>query len=296
MYDSRSDHPRGPKTRYGKSKHGSSHPDRAYERYYGDQEGRAVYPKPDLSVRESIADQGEFDAPAPIAGLKMLRLAEWEQALLMDGYGGVTAEQYHEEQGLMEATILRNDCRAFDVDMPEGMAWSSAVVAEVEDRICEAREAAYSRHVEDEDEDEDDYEPESAWLAATPTEFFEAMGDAWVIEGPTVHDEPRKGDHYVRLHELAREVGVESKHLIEYLRLEGEYVANHMSMVANPVAAIVRRQAEGLRVKYGERKQAVAVVSPWGTAITPPNRVRPGVPLPGQRLAPRPGRNPFATL
>lgn len=94
------------------------------------------------------------------------------------------------------------------------------------------------------DEDADlDYDP---WIPYMTTEQFTAeVGfDGWHVTGPkpartwwSAPDPLAKSQQYVRVWEIARQAGLESKDVITLLTNNGEYVRNHMSMVAKPVAA-----------------------------------------------------------
>lgn len=145
---------------------------------------------------------------------------------------------------------------------PKGSVWTTehdsvwAGDVDYEDEVGEP--APYERV---DDEDDEDYEPESTFLTATPEEFFDAVGDAWVFEGPAapadwMHHKPARGGHYVRVHQLAREVGIEARDLVTFLRSTGEYVRGHQSWIAEPVAERMRAKASGLQCAFGLRKDA----------------------------------------
>lgn len=143
----------------------------------------------------------------------------------------------------------------------------------------------------DEEQDLDSEEHPSAWLTIAPAEFFDAVGNAFVIEGPSLSPEPIRTNH-VRVHELARRAGVPSKALVDFLRTEGEYVRCAQSFVTQPVVDKVLRM-EGLVDALGARKVSPSFASDEAIRslrerLTQPRNLRPG--------APRPGNNPFNRL
>lgn len=105
----------------------------------------------------------------------------------------------------------------------------------------------------DHDEEDLDSEDPSAWLAIPSAEFFDAVGNAFVIEGPTIQPEPIRAGHYRRVWELARETGVPSKALVDFLRVGGEYVKTHQSYVAEPVCERILSNSGALRIALGTR-------------------------------------------
>lgn len=292
MYDSRSDHPRGWRTRAGKSKHGSSHPRRAEARYYGPDFhwGRAV---PDLTMpqRVDLADRAYdgTDAYEDVPGLKRLGAIEWDQRF-DDWFDD--SDNWHDEPERLA------DWERDLLDLPEHTVWQTQ----------SGHDMAWAEIVTHGYESEDEYveefleesadAPDTHWLAGDPRDFFQSVGDAWVIEGPSVtKPEPLRAGHYVRVYELAREVGIESKDLIRHLRLSGEYVKAHTSYVALPVADRVKAIADVLVDTYGARKAErpdpiarmrvlLAEEARHARAKTQRPVLRPG--------APRPGNNPFS--
>lgn len=140
-------------------------------------------------------------------------------------------------------------------------------------------------------EDVDDFE--DVWLTVSPREFFDAVGDAWVVEGPTVtRPESMRQGHYLRVWELAREVGIHSKDLIDHLRKSGEWVKSHQSYVAMPVVDQVRRDHGVLVSLYGPAtRMAPDTIDMLRERLTNRDSRVPGAPRPG---APRGvGDNPF---
>lgn len=154
-----------------------------------------------------------------------------------------------EEEGNVAIANLRRDVAEWELDdqfdLPENVAWSSVLSEEVlaldEEVSAERMRLEAQRHQERDDEDlADDYRGASTWLAGTLDDLVDAVGDGFTIEGPSVHQPSLKTSGNVRVHELARECGVPSAAMIRHLRLNGEYVANNLSYVANPVADDVR--------------------------------------------------------
>lgn len=173
------------------------------------------------------------------------------------------------------------------------------------------------------EQDEEDFWPEqdeTPWFAMPLDQFFEDMHGFWHVEGPSMtRPEPTREGHYVRVWQLAEDLCVESKHVIEVLRLAGEYVKSHQSYVAKPVADAVMLGREWIVAKYGEREDPKVDVTttlrylllqedqrakagrpgpnPFTTIPRPGNRpavgaFAPARPRPGM---PRPGNNPFIT-
>lgn len=209
----------------------------------------------------------------------------------------------------------------FEVDRVERLADWERELLDIPADVLWRTEGAGLNHVwapEPEDDDPTDVhwddpatcddEGEGAqWLTGDPHHFFDAVGDAWVIEGPsTVSAEPQREGHYVRVWQLARDLNVESKHVVEVLRTAGEYVRGHQSWIAAPVAEAVMQGREWIVDQYGQRpapkpdplaklRALMAVPSMWEepAKVTRPTRgvfaPRPA-PRPG---APRSGSSPF---
>ena len=252
----------------------------------------------DLSEREAIVDQiDEGDTPIDLPGLKRVGKIEYDRwmrewsRLYCDS--GDAYDEFVDDEHMAEWEVAL-------LDGPEGACWTTKSVQPSEREYIEADPDF------DEDEwDDDTWEGRTTFLPLMSiNEAYDAFGGDFTIEGPNAERvEPLKGEHYIRVHELAAEVGIESRDLIRYLRLEGEYVTNHMSMVANPVADIVRRQADGLVERFGARPAIeisgldalrMALLNPSAPARLSPScqtHSVAGMTRPG---APRPG-NPFAT-
>lgn len=203
MYDSRSSHPRN-----------GTHHIRAWrkEDYY------MLPVRPTLTkqqaIREQITDLLRLDQPLSAApGLK--RLGWWRQ----------------EVEAKRGADKLCGGC---------------SLVLQAQNEEDEAWERAWW---EDEEAFEDEtWEGATTWLPlVTIAEACQAMTDGFHITGPaapkpwTPEHEPHRKEHYCRVYEIARATNLTSKPLtskevIRELRLAGEYVATHLSLVARPVA------------------------------------------------------------
>lgn len=275
MYDSRSDHPRG-----------GTHWPRAWREYgKGDyidwgtpRQRRLATPEAErVAIAEGLDELA--DEPVDLPGLKRLGPLAW-------------ANRW-----------ARHDMDSWDdLDEPERMAaWEIELLGGPEGTVWME---AFGITPESEAEPEPDLDPTdaAAWLTTPPREFFAAMGDAWVIEGPsTTRPEPTREGHYVRVCDMAREVGIDSKHMVEHLRLSGEYVRNHLSWVALPVAQRVydeERATGALVARYGRRKateadhyddlrrlrRLLSEPTPWSRpakSIRSNNPIRPSAPRPG---------------
>jgi len=158
------------------------------------------------------------------------RMAEWEMAL-------ISGLDFPEPP---EGTVWSVTTRYGDVDTDP---W--AVMAGTPD-LWEATTT---------DEDLDSAEHPSAWLAVPPSEFFDAVGSAYVIEGPSGRDRSSgKAGAYMRAHELALLVGIDTARMIEHLReVEGEWVQSATAYVALPVCQRMIDLTADLRAEYGER-------------------------------------------
>lgn len=248
MYDSRSSHPRVPAYCRG------SHPKRAESR---DFDGQGVFRHPyptkqqviEEGIEEAIEEQllADLDGGAPaidVPGLKRLTraqrlehakdasgLAAWEIELLFEEPEEVLDHLAHDPQDALHTHWCAECCEEY------------------------AREAYPEfEHEPEYDEDADlDYEP---WLPVMSiSDAYQELGDGFTIEGPSRPWKEVKSEHYVRVYELAREVGIEAKHLVADLRLNGEYVHSHMSLVAVPVADYLVDIREVLIESYGPREE-----------------------------------------
>lgn len=102
------------------------------------------------------------------------------------------------------------------------------------------------------DDDDLDGADWCAWLTVPAAQFFDAVGDAWVIEGAKPPQSSVRASGYVRVHELASRIGIETKHMVEYLRAGGEYVASGSAYVAKPTAEAIAEVGSALVDRYGE--------------------------------------------
>ena len=110
------------------------------------------------------------------------------------------------------------------------------------------------------DDDEDWPTDWTAWLTTPPQEFFDAVGNAYVLEGPDGSRDRTSGkaDGYLRAYELARLVGINTAHMVEYLRdVHGEWVAGPTAYVALPVCERMVSLADDLQAEYGRRDMPV---------------------------------------
>jgi len=241
-------------------------------------------PEPERMVGDGLSAAGQIDwwkrQPEPDERYEE-PLADWERELL--GWSEpVQSEPEWEPLADWERELLNgepeyscsdhHDCSPFRLD-------------------CEQYEEP-----EQEDWPEDEFDRH--WLATPTSEFFDALGDAWVIEGPNpVRPEPLREGNYVRVWQLAEDLCVESKHVVEVLRLAGEYVKTHQSWVARPVAEAVMLGREWIVAKYGEREDRAPgntlrmLLLQEGQRAKAP-RPEP-IPVPDAGMGPRPGRNPF---
>lgn len=318
MYDSRSDHPRGPETRWGKSKHGSSHPERNALR---NNHGRAVFRRPDMDEIDALVDQTLGDLPdwSDTPGLKRMATNPYRWVLVCEGHGlalwecellrEIPCEETRWERA--RSVVDWDDDEDWDAAEPDEMlaGWEAECAGLPKEtrwsddgkQASVMPDAWASRVTED-----DDYWPDSdddGWLTTSPREFFDAVGEAWVIEGPCVtHSEPTRAGHYMRAWELAREVGIETRDLLTFLAKFGEFVKCAQSWVAMPVCKRVMTEADTLVAGYGARKvkQADPIDTLRQRLLGPRPTRRPGAPRlsdpprpmirPG---VPRPGNNPF---
>lgn len=116
----------------------------------------------------------------------------------------------------------------------------------------------------------DDEEP-TDWTPWLPTlsydEACEELNYGFTIEGPSPSTEPLKRDAYVRVYELARQLEVDSKPLVAYLRGIGEYVLSHQSWVALPVARRLSLDEEAV-ASLGERTTESTPAQRWEAILT----------------------------
>lgn len=75
-------------------------------------------------------------------------------------------------------------------------------------------------------------------------------GDGFLIEGPRMVVEPKRAND-MRAWQLAQGAGVPTKALIDFLRINGEYVKHPQSFVAMPVCERVLAKAAVLRMALG---------------------------------------------
>lgn len=133
----------------------------------------------------------------------------------------------------------------------EPVAWSSEIDGEhrfdnASAHLLECVECDnISREVEQDDEREDEFDflfGESGFLPTMSlAEVYHHLGDGgWHIESQGGVRTPVGTGAYLRVYDLARELGYTSKEMVERLRLMGEYVATASSIVAMPVADFCR--------------------------------------------------------
>jgi len=276
MYDSRTDHPRVSGT------HRVGHKYRSW-RELG---------KGDL-----------IDYGTPRA--RRLATPEAKRAAIAEGLDEVVVAQYTYEAAVREAcddlrwvedeaTIGFEPERMDDWEVtllstmgepPEGVVWMSS------------RDAHWSEPDPLDDDEDLDGTDWTTWLTTSPREFFDAVGDGWVFDGPNPCADRTSGKAggYMRVHELARKVGINTADMVAALRTDGEYVTNGLSYVALPTAdAILAHNVDVLRDTYGSRTTpqtwAERMAALHQRLDAPAKVTRPYSPRPG---APRPGRNPF---
>lgn len=221
MYDSRSDHP-----------HKGVHFERAWRKEdYRDILPRRLRRDAQDAITDSLAEAEVVDlTTSPYddhLGLKRIGPAAWE-AWHEDGY-----EMYLERD--WEAL------EAHEHDHIEPLAdWE--------------RELLGGDPEPEEDEDEEDLDTD--WTPWMPTlsvkQAYDQMGDGWHVEGAMPVSRNMGG--YIRVHELAFQIGVSSKSLLAFLRTTNEYVSNHLSYLALPVADRIRAEADDLIEEYGPRE------------------------------------------
>lgn len=146
-------------------------------------------------------------------------LADWERELLgLDDEGNYSSE--------------RADAYDGGVDLDE------------DDRVDEACD----------DYDLDDLANGSNWMeACTLSEVAQAMPEGFSVIEVTRDRTSGKAAGNYRVYELARKMGIDSKHLVWALRLDGEWVRSHMSYVADPVADLYFEYRGWFQEKFGQR-------------------------------------------
>lgn len=106
------------------------------------------------------------------------------------------------------------------------------------------------------------------------TECLDEMSFGFTVHSGVTHrvQEPHVAG-YIRVHELAKQVGITNDALVRHLRLSGEYVSTASSNVAVAVAERVLVNAEVLVAVYGARpapqRDAVALLRERLTPINP---------------------------
>jgi len=280
VYDSRSSHP-----------HKGAHPIRCWTHEDGwfKPQGERTLTKQG-AIQEQLIALLDEDMPAQVPGLKRLRnqgygylvcerhaiqthgMARWEAELLQictewcqyvwtRSQGLSEAEVKAEEEaeieaaGLLEASMI--DLEVGDTGLPDGTVWSDKSAATFWGDVAVERERLETEERAQylDEEEADDFE--DCWLPVlTMSEAYHELGDGFTIEGPSVtRSEPLKGEHYIRAYELARMIGIEATDLVRHLRLCGEYVKNHMSLVPRPWIEDVEIIRDALIEQYGPRKE-----------------------------------------
>ena len=84
-----------------------------------------------------------------------------------------------------------------------------------------------------------------------------------------------------RVHELAKEFGVESKFVLEKLKEMGEFVKSASSTVEPPVEMRIKKQ-------YGDELKAAAASAPAADSATEAPAEKPAAKKPGPRPGPKP--------
>lgn len=105
--------------------------------------------------------------------------------------------------------------------------------------------------VEQDDEPDLDETYPGQWLVGDVDEAFPDGG--YVITGPSPSRRSVRASGYIRVYELAREVGINTTHMITALRSHGEYVNSGFAYVALPVCDRVREVGPYLVQSYGPR-------------------------------------------
>lgn len=179
-----------------------------------------------LSTRDAI-DEGLADAlvHAPVD--------------LDESYAQV--DDYYEPMAEWEITLLT----------PVGMEEPPAETAWVSTTAYDPW-ASYEPVLEQDDTLDEDDEPTDwwPWLTGNVREVFPDGG--YVIEGPGIRTSVRTTG-YLRVHELAAEVGIRAGHMVEHLCMTGEFVAGTGAYVALPVCDRTLAEAGDLRRIYGLR-------------------------------------------
>lgn len=169
-------------------------------------------------------------------------LAEWEFNLL---YGATHLsyadylDSWHDERAEAESAYQEAIDEFWD---EEHDRWDLDDIDDIEEydgpmSYSTAVGAGFDPLIVEDDEGDVDY----AWLPLmTVRDAYDVFGDAFLIEGPKAPATWTWGKRYTRegyyrVWELAKEIGVTSKDLVRWLRLNGEYVKTHQSIVAEAV-------------------------------------------------------------
>ncbi|NUS01995.1 MAG: hypothetical protein HOV97_05460 [Nonomuraea sp.] len=138
------------------------------------------------------------------------------------------------------------------------LAWSSDV-EDVEARAWEAQRALERYQEREREEEAWDDVPETFLAPVSPRELRDLFPDGgFTIEGPSRDRTSGKADGYLRAYELARLVGINTAHMVEYLRdVHGEWVAGPTAYVALPVCERMVSLADDLQAEYGRRDTPV---------------------------------------
>lgn len=189
-----------------------------------------------VATREVI-DEGLAEYHAP------LDLGETYVRECSDGFD----DQWHDGDDLRMADWEIALLTGIDQEEVADVVWTS-----LESEVIDLHERTVLVEV-DEDEGYDEHYAGS-WLTGTIAEAF--PDGAFTIEGPATQRDRSSGkaDAHMRVYELAREVGIETRHMVEFLRVvEGEWVAGQTAYVALPVCERMLDLADDLRAEYGQR-------------------------------------------
>ncbi|NUO89706.1 MAG: translation initiation factor IF-2, partial [Dermatophilaceae bacterium] len=93
----------------------------------------------------------------------------------------------------------------------------------------------------------------------------------------------------VRVYELAKELGVESKTLLAHLKSQGEFVRSASSTIEPPVVRKIMETFPREGASGGDKKPAARAATPSATPTAPPKAVpAPSAPAAPQKAAPAP--------
>lgn len=82
-----------------------------------------------------------------------------------------------------------------------------------------------------------DGEETECWLPLlTYRQAVAELGDGFTITGPNVVGDATTSQHYIRVYELARVCDLPSHAVVALLRLQDQWVLNHLSLLARPAA------------------------------------------------------------